>query len=96
MITSNELIATPDDRGERFDRGTELVIRRHQQQAAHRPTSTMIPIGQRLTTMSPTTFGDAVPITPSDLLMWEATSRTPTSPITCAQPACPHCDGAGY
>jgi len=40
--------------------------------------------------------GDAVPTTPSDLLMWPATLRTPTSPTTCAKPACPHCDGAGY
>ncbi len=96
MTTSNELIAALDDGAERFDPGTELVIRRHQREAARRPASEMIPIGQRLTTMSPTTSGDAVPITPSDLLMWQATLRTPTSPTTCAKPACPHCDGAGY
>src|SRR6266511_2366121 len=96
MTMSNEPIAALDDGSERFDLGTELVIRRHRREAARRPPSAMIPIGQRLTTMSPPTSGDAVPIPPSDLLMWEATPRTPTSPATCAEPVCPHCDGAGY
>ena len=93
MTTSNETMVTRDDGAERFDRGTELVIRRHQQEAARRPPSAMIPIGQRLMTMSPATSSDAIPITPADLLIWETTR---TSPTTCAKPVCPHCDGAGY
>lgn len=93
MTTSNETMVTRDDGAERFDRGTELVIRRHRQEAARRPPSAMIPIGQRLMTMSPATSSDAIPITPADLLIWETTR---TSPTTCAKPVCPHCDGAGY
>jgi DNA replication protein DnaC len=96
MTTSNETIATQDDEAERFDLGTELVIRRHRQEAARRPPSEMIPIGQRLTMISPATSGDAAAITPSNLVMWETTLRTPTSPTTYAKPCCPHCDGAGY
>ena len=45
MTTSNETMVTRDDGAERFDLGTELVIRRHQQEAARRPPSAMIPIG---------------------------------------------------
>ena len=93
MIMSNETIAIRDDEAERFDRGTELVIRRHRQQAARRPASEMIPLGQHLTTMSPATSSDAIPMTPADLPMWKT---TPTSPTTCVKPVCPHCDGAGY
>src|SRR5262245_55984702 len=72
MTTSNEPITAPDDEAERFDLGTELVIRRHRREADLRPASEMIPIGQSLTTMSPTISGDAAPIAPADLLMWEA------------------------
>src|SRR5689334_21150352 len=56
----------------------------------------MIPIGQRLTTISPATSADSTPITPANRVIWETVLRTPTSPTTYAKPCCPHCDGAGY
>jgi DNA replication protein DnaC len=85
-----------------FDPMTQMVIRKHQREAAKRPASEMMPIAQTLVTMrmSPTTSEDAALRWAGGLLVKDVTP-TRTSPITSADaavrdPVCERCDGAGY
>lgn len=92
MTTIDHETQTPiEERAEPFDPITEATIRQHRLRAAARPAGEMQPLATSMTTtFQSISVGQRIHTT--DRLMWPTT----TPPAICDEPACPHCEGAGF